>query len=71
MPGNINHIKYFTQTKGVVCMHRDVLIEQIEYSRQQMNELSKHLPLIAEEVVELSQEIDQLLNQYQRINDKD
>jgi PII-like signaling protein len=57
--------------KGVVCMHRDLLIEQIEYSRQQMNELSKHLPLIAQEVVELSQEIDQLLNQYQRINEKE
>jgi len=57
--------------KGVVCMHRELLIEQIEHSRQQMNELSKYLPLIAEEVVELSQEIDQLLNQYQRINEKE
>ncbi|MBD7965938.1 MAG: Spo0E family sporulation regulatory protein-aspartic acid phosphatase [Bacillota bacterium] len=52
-------------------MHRDLLIEQIEHSRQQMNELSKHLPLIAQEVVELSQEIDHLLNQYQRINEKE
>ncbi|WP_416730194.1 Spo0E family sporulation regulatory protein-aspartic acid phosphatase [Fictibacillus sp. JL2B1089] len=52
-------------------MHRDSLIEQIEHSRQQMNELSKHLPLIAQEVVELSQEIDHLLNQYQRINEKE
>ncbi|MBY6038344.1 aspartyl-phosphate phosphatase Spo0E family protein [Fictibacillus nanhaiensis] len=52
-------------------MQRDSLIEQIEHSRQQMNELSKYLPLIAEEVVELSQEIDQLLNQYQRINEKE
>lgn len=57
--------------KGVVCMHRDLLIEQIEHSRQQMNELSKYLPLVAQEVVELSQEIDHLLNQYQRINEKE
>jgi NTP pyrophosphatase (non-canonical NTP hydrolase) len=52
-------------------MQRELLIQQIECSRRQMNELSKYLPLIAEEVVELSQEIDQLLNQYQRINEKE
>jgi PII-like signaling protein len=57
--------------KGVVFMHRDLLIKQIEFSRQQMNELSKQLPLIAQEVVKLSQEIDQLLNEYQRINEKE
>ncbi|MFC7372838.1 Spo0E family sporulation regulatory protein-aspartic acid phosphatase [Fictibacillus iocasae] len=51
-------------------MNRDLLLMEIEHSRKQMNELSKHLPLIADEVVELSQYIDRLLNEFHQLKTK-
>ncbi|EIT87358.1 hypothetical protein A374_00250 [Fictibacillus macauensis ZFHKF-1] len=47
-------------------MERQLLLNEIERSRKKMNEMSKYMPLIAEEIVEISQYIDNLLNEFQR-----
>ncbi|HEX7064106.1 MAG TPA: aspartyl-phosphate phosphatase Spo0E family protein [Bacillales bacterium] len=44
---------------------RELLLE-IERSREEMNRLSKSLPLISGEVLAKSRKLDDLLNQYQK-----
>ncbi|MCQ6268283.1 aspartyl-phosphate phosphatase Spo0E family protein [Fictibacillus sp. WQ 8-8] len=51
-------------------MDRNILLREIEVSRKKMNEMSKIMPLIAEEIVEISQHIDALLNEFQKANVK-
>lgn len=51
-------------------MDRNILLREIEVSRKKMNEMSKIMPLIAEEIVEISQHIDELLNEFQKANVK-
>ncbi|MGC4379209.1 aspartyl-phosphate phosphatase Spo0E family protein [Fictibacillus sp. Mic-4] len=48
-------------------MNRNRLLNEIEMSRQKMNEMSQYLPLISEELLELSQHIDELLNEFDRL----
>ncbi len=56
--------------KERVHMDRNILLREIEVSRKKMNEMSKIMPLIAEEIVEISQHIDALLNEFQKANVK-
>lgn len=46
------------------------ILSQIEYCREEMVQLSTHMPLSSKEVVEVSKRLDTLLNQYESLRDK-
>ena len=46
------------------------LHHQIEKLRKKLNDLSKHKPLTDPEVIETSQMLDELLNEYERLKNK-
>lgn len=43
------------------------LLKRIEALRKRLNQLGLTHPLVDEEVVSVSQQLDQLLNQYQKV----
>jgi len=67
IPQESNKILHENDISGGIQVEKK-LLKRIEVLRKRLNKFAQTRNLVDSEVVEVSQQLDQLLNQYQKIN---